>query len=387
MGHVVSTPAGTYRANWRDPAGRQRSKTFKTKKAARSFLANVEADLSHGSYVDPASGRLLFADLAKRWEEARRVELTTAAATRSRLNARVLPKWGEWPVGKIDHLAVRDWVAALSRELAPATIAECFLVFSSVMRSAVQGRLIGFNPCDGIRLPARRRSADAEVTITRDELLGQLLPALPEHYRALVATAAGAGLRWGECMGLRWDAVDLGRRALSVVRVVVEVSGRVADKPYPKSAAGRRTVPLPNFLAEALALHRGLGLASNGQVFVGPQGGTLLRGHFRQRVWLPALAKSGLPPRLRFHDLRHCYATWLVSEGVPVNVVQAVLGHEQASTTLNLYTHTPADFHAQVRAVLDVPADFSLTFAPVPDPETRQRPADGAADLRFLVSG
>jgi integrase len=42
--------------------------------------------------------------------------------------------------------------------------------------------------------------------------------------------------------------------------------------------------------------------------------------------------------RPKFHDLRHCYATWLVSDGVPVNVVQAVMGHEQASTTLNRYT-------------------------------------------------
>jgi integrase len=59
---------------------------------------------------------------------------------------------------------------------------------------------------------------------------------------------------------------------------------------------------------------------------------------------LPAeggLDRSGLVERPTFHDLRHCYATWLISEGVPVNVVQAVMGHEQASTTLNRYTHVP----------------------------------------------
>lgn len=53
---------------------------------------------------------------------------------------------------------------------------------------------------------------------------------------------------------------------------------------------------------------------------------------------------------LRFHDLRHSYATWLVSDGVPVNVVQKVMGHEQASTTLNRYTQTPDDFGARVLA-------------------------------------
>ncbi|MBM0257082.1 tyrosine-type recombinase/integrase [Micromonospora sp. 4G55] len=110
----------------------------------------------------------------------------------------------------------------------------------------------------------------------------------------------------------------------------------------------------------------------------------MLRSNFRRQVWRPSLVRAGLlgqvtesgpfkfratwPDRdgvewsmefttereavdcvatkatggLRFHDLRHCYATWLVSGGVPVNVVRAVMGHEQASTTVNRYTHTPA---------------------------------------------
>jgi integrase len=74
---------------------------------------------------------------------------------------------------------------------------------------------------------------------------------------------------------------------------------------------------------------------------------------------LPALGRSGLRERPKFHDLRHCYATWLISEGVPVNVVQAVMGHEQASTALNRYTHVPADTHARVRAALNAPAACS----------------------------
>jgi len=93
-------------------------------------------------------------------------------------------------------------------------------------------------------------------------------------------------------------------------------------------------------------------------VFRNERGGPLRRANFRQRVWQPALDRSGLAERPTFHDLRHCYATWLVSDGVPVNV-QAVMGHEQASTTLNRYTHVPADSHARVRAALNAPAACS----------------------------
>jgi len=70
---------------------------------------------------------------------------------------------------------------------------------------------------------------------------------------------------------------------------------------------------------------------------------------------------------LRFHDLRHSYATWLVSDGVPVNIVQRVVGHEQASTTLNRYTHTPDGDEERVLAAFGAPGDFSPTPEDQPD--------------------
>ncbi|MFE9956302.1 tyrosine-type recombinase/integrase [Micromonospora sp. NPDC005299] len=142
----------------------------------------------------------------------------------------------------------------------------------------------------------------------------------------------------------------------------------------------------------------------------------MLRSNFRRQIWRPSLVRAGLLGHvaevgpfkfratwhdrddvewsaefttereaadcvamkaavgLRFHDLRHCYATWLVSGGVPVNVVQAVMGHEQASTTLNRYTHTPADFHESVRRVFGRPADDPLTTKD--DPQSEGKPTE-----------
>jgi integrase len=76
---------------------------------------------------------------------------------------------------------------------------------------------------------------------------------------------------------------------------------------------------------------------------------------------------------LRFHDLRHSYATWLVSAGVPINDMSAVMGHEQTSTTLDRYTHPSQDRDQRVRSVF---ADFLLTPAPELDPVTEQEPTD-----------
>ena len=161
-------------------------------------------------------------------------------------------------------------------------------------------------------------------------------------------------------------------------------------------------MPLPPYSAQLLAQHRRTfppGPAC--EVFTNLVGGPLRRTLFRSRVWRPALVRAGLlgtvtelgPDKwraawldvnsheqsaertterdavtlvakksangLRFHDLRHSYATWLVSSGVPVNDVAKVMGHTKASFTLTRYTHvlrrTGDD---RVRGAL---ADFLLT--------------------------
>lgn len=208
-------------------------------------------------------------------------------------------------------------------------------------------------------MPRRRKRDTDDLVISQAEFFEQLLPAVPDRYRALVGVAGGAGLRWGEAVGLRWDAVDLMGGSLRVVRTVVEVAGYVSEKSYPKSRAGRREVPLPPFLVELLTAHReAFEPGPTGELFTNVAGGPLWRGSFRSRIWKPALLRARLPLALRFHDLRHCYATWLVTDGTPINLVQAVMGHEQASTTLDRYTHTPSGHGERIRAVF---ADFSLT--------------------------
>ena len=416
MGHVVKTPAGSYRANWRDASGRQRAKTLRTKKEANAFLAETEAALSRGSYVDPHAGRQRFADLAARWLDSRSSQATTAARDQSIMRTHILPRWGSVPLGKIDHLGMQAWVTELGRRLSPATVAKCHQLASAVMRAAVRERILAFNPCDGIRLPpSRKRDTDDQV-ITPMDLVGRLLPAVPLRDRALVGLAGGTGMRWGECVGLRWDVVDLEAGLIQVVRVAVEVAGTVTAKPFPKSKAGRRVVPLPPFVVDLLRTHRAdYPPGPLGEVFTNQAGGPMRRTLFRSRVWRPALVRAGLLGRieelgedkwralwpdadgmewsadftthreaihhvarrahggLRVHDLRHSYATWLISSGVPVNDVQKVMGHEQASTTLNRYTHASGDGERQVRNAF---ADFSLTPLSDDEPTEAERPSE-----------
>jgi integrase len=303
-------------------------------------------------------------------------------------------------MGKIDHAAVQAWVTDLGKRRSADVVAKCYQLTSAVLRSAVRNRLIALNPCEGIRLPRRRKQDNDERVIERHDVLTRLLPAAPHRYRTIIATAAGTGLRWGEAAGLCADALDLDAGTLRVIRTVVEVSGHTAFKLYPKSAAGRRTIPLPDWLLPILRDHTTRYQAGRaGLIFPNQVGMPLRRTLFRARVWRPTLVRAGLlgtvteldptgsgschrycatwttdtgdtetetfrtyaqavkhvashaGQALRFHDLRHSYATWLVDDEVPPNMVQRVMGHEHVSTTLQLYVRR-TEHHDRIRQAL-----------------------------------
>jgi integrase len=419
MAFIRKTPSGTWKVGWRDPEGVQRYKTFKTKRTAAAYTAELESALHKGLYVDPNAGRRPLGPYAEDWFDARNDERTTTARNESAMRVHVLPRWAVVPLNKIDHSAVQQWVTELGARRSPATVAKAFMMLSGVMRTAVRDRLVVVNPCDGVQLPRTRRKDSDNQVIPRDTFRSVLVPAVPHRYRALVGLGGGAGLRWGEAIGLRWDAVDLAHAELHVIRTATEVAGDVRSKAYPKSRAGRRTVPLPPFLVELLKSHaKAFPPGATGDAFTNTAGGPLRRGLFRTRIWRPALVRAGLlgkvvakdefrylavwndaglelraeftterqavehvarhaGPGLRFHDLRHSYATWLAEDGVPINYAQQVIGHEKASTLLDIYTHTTKNRARANRRILEA---FASDLLPEDVPPADDAPADEDPD-------
>ncbi len=114
--------------------------------------------------------------------------------------------------------------------------------------------------------------------------------------------------------------------------------GKVRLSPA-KTAAARRQVALPRFLADELTTHLGRWpTTADGYVCTAPEGGPLRRTNFRRRDWLPALRASVGEP-LRFHDLRHTHAAMLIPQGEHPKVIQLRLGHSSIQVTLDTYGH------------------------------------------------
>jgi hypothetical protein len=124
-----------WRARYRDPSGRERSKSFARKVDAERFLRHVEADLVRGQWVDPHHGRTTVGELADRWfATTATLKPKTREDYRSLLDNHVLPAFGQRPVVSIDTLAIRGWLAGLvGGGLSPSRAKHAYYVLFAVL--------------------------------------------------------------------------------------------------------------------------------------------------------------------------------------------------------------------------------------------------------------
>ncbi|HLG01745.1 MAG TPA: tyrosine-type recombinase/integrase [Acidimicrobiia bacterium] len=352
MAHIQKRGPSRWRARYRGPDGRERSKTFKRRSDAERWVAGIEVSKAQGDWVDPALGQCTFAAWADEWA-ATIVDLRPSTRDRDLRAVRVqlLPYFGDVPLAKISNLMVRRFIADMlaTSQHAPATVRKVGQVLSRVMRSAVDAGLIVRSPCEGVRLPPEGRR---EMRFLTADQVATLARAVGPEWEALIYSAAYTGLRWGELAGLRPARVDVARRSLMVVEQLNEVSGRIDWGP-PKTAAGRRAVSIPGALAEMLAtqLTRPAVIRS-GLVFPTPLGEPMRRSNFRRRVWTPttnALELEGL----RFHDLRHTAVALAIQQGAHPKAIQARMGHSTVSITLDRYGHLYEGLDGDIAVGLD----------------------------------
>ncbi len=122
-----------------------------------------------------------------------------------------------------------------------------------------------------------------------------------------------------------------------MAEAVSDVNGHLLTG-SPKSEDSRRTVPLPAFLAAELRSHLRT-IDPDAYVFTAPEGGQLRHNNFMKRSWRKAVAEAGLPATLRFHDLRHTFASLMVAEGAHPKELQELMGHSSITVTLDRYGH------------------------------------------------
>lgn len=361
MAHVEKRGPGRWRARWRGPDGKERSKTFDRKVDAQQHLDRMSGDLARGEYVDPREARkLTLATYAEQWMALQPWRESTRDSTTSGLR-RILPAFGDRPIGSLRTSELQAWAMGLEARLAPATVEGTVRLLKAILAAAHEDRLIPRSPATGVKL--RRREGSMLIPLSVAEVQA-LAGAAPAELYAAVVLAACTGLRQGELFGLTADRVVWLRRELVVDRQLVTPARGAPTLGPCKTARSVRTVPVVDHALAVVAQHvERFGPGPDGVVF-----------HRQGRTW-PRTRAAEAFGRLStaagveasgWHALRHHAASVLISQGLNVTAVAAVLGHSPAEC-LKSYAGWWPNEDEQIRAAVarawDAPAASSRPAA------------------------
>jgi integrase len=399
-------PHKRYQVRYQDGPHQRSAGIFPTLRRAESERRALERagrqPLPHLTEPDPAKARTLFGEyVTTRWWPAWKDQHPASEyGTRKKVEKRILPTFGNLPLGELDPSTIGRWKAAMVAEgLTARTVNTYLSLLGTILNAAVDDDYLARSPL--IRKSGAGRTAATrnqpvprrEVWLLRDQL-DRLAAAIDPRYRALVLVAALTGIRWGELVALRWDdprfdqplddGAVRGPGRLRIARAISDPqrTGRGVEK-GPKTEAGKRVIALDQETVQVLLAHRELvGGGPYDRIFTSPGGsrgpaGTLVHRNFI-RVWKRALATAELAhlwPEyggLHFHDLRHTHATWLIAQRVPMIAVAGRLGHASAVVTMMVYAHVDKLVD---RGLLTVD-ELGLT-APAPAPVVELAPRAG----------
>ena len=354
MRKVEKLKSGRYKVRFRRE-GRQTSESFDSHREAVAFAKNVDAvgvqralDILFESEQDhtiPTLDQLA----ADHIEHLTGVEPGTRK-TYTRLWARTWgPLIGTTRAHHVSQDDIRRAVNTLALTYSRKSLENQRGLLAGVLTRAIEKEYLTRNPVKGIKLPRGQESDRVDMRIMDPEEFGTVIERVPVGYQPFVRFMFGTGCRWGEAVVL--TVADIGQeyvdpRSGNTLRPV-RIRRSLKWSPdndrrvgATKTRKSNRTVVVGDIMLDDLAAACE-GKKGGELVFTAPRGGPILHRTFWSRVWLPAV--EHLEPRPRIHDLRHSHASWLLAQGMAINIVQARLGHESIQTTVDTYGHLQPD--------------------------------------------
>lgn len=337
-----------WRVRYRGPDERSRSATFDRRIDAQEYAAEIHSRIRRGDFVDPQRGRLRLSALWAEYDANGMTHLRATTRQNYRMAARhFLEQFGRWPVAKIEHADVAQWVSELATTKGPETVRYSHRVLCLVLDYGMLTRRLSVNVARGVCLPKRPPARERILTMAEVEALADRLGEDGD----LVLAMALLGLRWSELAALKVSDVDLARRRVRIMERATEVGGHM-DVSAPKSRASARTVAIPPSLWPMLDA-RLRGKDPGALVFPAPDGGYLRNGNWRRRCgWTEATTQLGLAG-VTPHDLRRTFGSLARSAGADLRWIQKAMGHESITTTARIYAHLYDDELDAVAAALD----------------------------------
>ena len=372
--------------NYKNAGGQRKTKWISlglsekgNKRKAESELARLRAEFEPPKEVGDLSSDMLFADYLLEWLEIAKGRLAhaTYGAYQGLLKSTIVPYFRKkkLTLRELEARHLQMFYSEMLRRVTPNTVIHYHAVIHSALKYAVKTDMLIQNVADKVDRP--RKNSFQPVFLSADEMQKMFEALRGTKLELPVLVAAFYGLRRGEVVGLKWDAIDFERNTITIKHIVTnaKIDGKCeivcADRAKTKSSL--RSLPLVSNIREKLLALREQQKENrrvcgncyskkyDGYVFVDAMG-NIFNPRSVTANFGKLLEQNGLR-HIRFHDLRHSCASLLLANDVPLKQIQEWLGHSDIGTTANIYSHL--DYKSKITSANVM--DNILTL-----PDTRQ---------------
>lgn len=319
---------------------RKHKRGFATKREAKQFMdefirkQQADLDMSFSTFFEEYKSNV-YADLRD----------STKATKTHMIELHILPYFKAKSISDISALDIKKWQNEIKKKgFSEAYLRSINAQLSAIFNHAVRFYHLSHNPCTEAGIMGSSKSGN--MAVWSQEEMEQFLDAVkdkPEIYYAFFLMY-WTGLRLGELLALNISDIDCEAKILSVTKSLNRVKRKDVISP-PKTPRSNRKIPLPDFVIEAMQEYMGMlyGRGKNDRLFI------LTKSHLEKEIKRGAKL-AGLE-EIRVHDLRHSHASLLIANNVDIATIASRLGHENISTTLNIYGHM---FNAKAVEVADM---------------------------------
>jgi integrase len=308
-----------------------------TKKRSKEKLREIEDQLQRGIFI-PDRKIPNFKQVAKDWKELKRSNIRASSMRMYEGHLKNHFSYiNHMKVNRISTATVEKFISRKRNEgMNLTTLRKVIVTFNQVMKYAVRHQYTVFNPVrDAERPKDQGNEKKPSIRILSPfEIKSFLDSENDKKYKALFMLAIMSGARQGELLGLKWTDVDWFNNQIHIQRSFNEGAWY-----KPKSKTSNRKIDLgPATMSELKKWRMACPLNPNDLIFPNEAGNPINHANMLRRQFYPAMKKVGIH-KIRFHDLRHTYASLLIEQGENLKYIQSQLGHASPVVTLNVYAH------------------------------------------------